>query len=295
MHRYPLLLVLVFPAACALMGGPSLIDDAVVQSAAPLGDADLMADVEALHGVRFAPGSGEQFAALCLQQYVRGRKAEAELSRISDDYGRRVAQSEMMQGYGTCAAQCKIATEQAPSKYSPIAAKYTARCEAGASSSEASLSTDALERLAASYRSGTQPLELYFADRDATASIEYLRKEGLANEKVEALAKEVQALGEQHADAIAKGRSFFESGPAQENFRLRSANEAQQRAIEGSMKRLEAEHDEAVAAGLAARATNLQLEHAAQRDSLAQTVAEHAALKAQYETMAEDAGVFTRK
>ena len=54
MHRYPLLLVLVSPAACALMGGPSLIDDAVVDSATPLGDADLMADVEALHGVRAA-------------------------------------------------------------------------------------------------------------------------------------------------------------------------------------------------------------------------------------------------
>ena len=194
----------------------------------------------------------------------------------------------------TCAAQCELAAARTASPYAAIAAKYQPRCAAGSSASEESVGTEHLERLVAAYRDATQPLGLYFADKDATSALDYLREQGMNNADVERLAEEIETLRATNADAIEQGRAFFESPEAQANFQQRSANESEQESIRAAIARLEAEVEEAKEAGLSQRAANLEIEIAAKRQSLSAKQAEHAELKSQYEAMAEQAGVFTR-
>ncbi len=294
----PLLFVSLLPqlgcasAGANLGGAPRIIDDAVAADASAIGDAELAADVDALHNKNLK--GAEVYAGLCLQQYVRGRAAQVALEGASDENARRTAKSEMLQGYMTCAAQCKLASTDMPSGYTPIAERYQARCEAGSADSQESAGTDHLARLVETYREASQPLGLFFADRDASAAVEYLQAENMDNETVTKLAAEVEELRAANTAAIEQGRQFFEGPDAQANFKQREANEAQQESIQARINRLGAERQEADQAGLTERARNLEIEIRAEQKQLAATVAAHAELKKQYEAMAEAAGVYAR-
>ena len=288
-------LALLLPGACLSRGlAPSLIGDDVARDANAVGDAELIADVEALHNKRYRAGTGEFQAQLCVQQYVRARSGEAALAQSEDDQTQREARSEMLFGYGSCRETCRLAAEQMPSQYSSMAAKYQPLCAEGAAGSEKAINTDNLRRQVATLRDATQPLELFFADRDATELIEHLRQEQLATEEVEALATEVASLRTRNAAAIEQGRAFFEGPAAQANFQQRERNESRQASLEAEIERLQAEREEAKDAGLAQRANSLDIELTALRQQLAETLAEHLVLEAEYERMAEEAGVYTK-
>lgn len=275
---------------CAI--GPRVVDDDVVARASVLGDADLIEDVKVLHrdGLR---DKGELQAGLCVQQYVRARSAEAKLAQTQDEQGRRVAQYEMLSGFSACEVQCELAVEL-KSKYAPIAAKYVEPCGAGSNASEQELSVEHLERLVAQLRKAVQPLGLFLAHKDAVEAIEYLRKENMADERVERLAKDVEALHDQSAEAIERGSKFFYSAPAQENFQLRAGVEAEIERVTATMNRIEAEYREASDTGRMADAQTLQLAFAAHQLQLGELNERLAQLKAQYERMAADAGVYER-
>ncbi|MBL4683534.1 MAG: hypothetical protein JKY37_03005 [Nannocystaceae bacterium] len=285
----------LFQLGCAsfgasLGGAPAIIDDAVARDAESLGDTELLSDVKTLHNKRLR--GAEVYAGLCLQQYVKGRAAEAELAVATDDNARRMAQTNMVGGYITCAAQCDLAATDMLSAYTPIAEKYRAPCAEGSAASQESAGTDRLAELVEIYREADQPLGLFFADRDATGAVEYLRSENMDNETVSELAAEIEALRAANADAIDQGRQFFEGAAAQANFHQRAANEAEQGSIEAKINRLGAELIEADQAGLSERAKNIEIEIGAELLRLAATIATHGQLKKQYEAMAAEAGVY---
>ncbi len=278
---------------CSMLAtGPRMVDDAVVDRASALGDADLMADVKSLHNNRLR-GQGNLQAGMCLQQYVRGRAAQAELATTQDDYGRRVARTEMLSGFGTCAVQCKLATDLG-SKYTSTAAKYIEPCEAGASASEQAMGIDYLERLVAVFRDATQPLGLFLAHKDATEAIDALRKQNVVDETFEQLAVEVKSLHDKSSEAIARGSKFFYSAPAQENFQVRAQLESEIEVVTATMEQLQPELREARDTGRSADAQTLQLALAAHQLRLEELVQRNARLQSQYEKMAAEVGVYVR-
>ena len=284
----------LFQLGCATFltkvgGAPAIIDDEVARGAESLGDTELLSDVKALHNKQLK--GAEVSAGLCLQQYVRGRAAEAELASATDDNARRMVESEVLGGYMSCAAQCEVAAGL-QSDYSAMAQKYRAPCEAGSSASVETVQTDHLEQLVEIHRKASYPLELFFADRDAAGALQYLQDENMMNETSAELATEIEGLRATHSEAIEQGRAFFEGPDAQANFQKRAANEAEQASIESKIQRLTNERDEAERVGLTERARNLEVEIRAEQEHLAATIVGHAELKKQYETMAADAGVY---
>lgn len=269
-----------------------MVDDTVVGRASTLGDADLMADVKSLHNDRLR-GKGELQAGMCLQQYVRGRAAQAELATTQDDYGRRVARIEMLSGFGTCAAQCKLATDL-KSKYTPIVAKYIERCEAGASASEQEIGIEYLKRLVAVLRDAAQPLGLFLAHKDATEAVETLRKQNVEDETFEQLAQEVKSLHDKSSEAIARGSKFYYSAAAQENFQARAQLESEIEVVTGNLATGQYELEEARDEGRSADVQILQLAQVANQLRLEELVRENARLQALYEKMAAEVGVYVR-
>jgi hypothetical protein len=288
-----LLLLACVTEGCAFLY-PAIIDDSTAHDATIVGDAGMSADVEALKNKPIAPGTGEFQSAMCLQQYVRARAAAVALANAKDDYGQRLARSEMMGGFATCAQTCKLAAEQMPSAFSPMAAKYQPRCVSGASGTEEEIETAHLERLVANYRDATQPLGLFFADQDAAALLDHLQKRNMSNPTIESLESEVKSMRAANTPAIAKGRAFFESPAASENFLQRSSNENEQQSIKKKINRLGDEREEAKRSGLPRRVESLDAEIADLQVILKTKIVEHERLKEKYEAMAEQAGVYRR-
>ncbi len=144
------------------------------------------------------------------------------------------------------------------------------------------------------YKAATQPLELFFADRDCRALLSELQAEQPGDARLVRRGQEIDALGARHAAAIAKGSAFFEGPEAQANFAERQTVEAERNALNVELEALQRERDEAQRAGLLERSMNLDTQLRAKRRVLDLKGQQLGRLQAAYEKLAEDSGVYTR-
>ena len=220
---------LLTQVACSLLfAGPPLVGPEAVAEADAVGDAELIADVGQLANKSFRSGSGEAQTQLCVQQYVKARVGALELANAKNKLAEQSARTQMEGHYGNCSQFCRGAANTA-SPYQDIAQKYAARCETGVSDTNLDVQITNLERLVASFREATRPLELFAADREVTAALEELEQDALSSEAIETLAAEVDTLRETNADAITIGRAFFETPEAQANIQRREAHRGDKR------------------------------------------------------------------
>lgn len=218
--------------------GYTLVDGKAMTKVQEIGDPELAADAKRLEGKSLQAGTGPYYAALCMQNYIDARHAERTAANTQQE------SMQAMSAYAVCAGMCKNAYQEIKSEFSDLAAKYHPRCEERLAGHKAQITIDALARQVQTFEDAREPLALYFAERDSQTLLAQATSEAPNNPRLAQLADAITKLAAERASAIRRGKAFFESPEAQENFAKREAVNAEREAIEEDIKSIERVQDE---------------------------------------------------